>query len=242
MGGFGIVDGAQTAPFGRLRSKSLADEVVSRLNEAILKGQLKPGEKVVEATLSRQMDVSRAPIREAIRMLVERGLLVQLPRRGVFVREYSTREIEEINELRLAIEVGALSRAMGGGFLLELGALNEAMEGEGRSGLERELEIHRAIVQLYPNEHFMHAYDGIANELRVATLGTKLDKVSEALDSYDYKPLVRVIRTRDRERAVELLADCINGFATRLLQAIGPTSPEPKVAASTATPRGRIAG
>jgi len=69
--------------------------------------------------------------------------------------KYSTREIEEINELRLAIEVGALSRAMGGGFLLELGALNEAMEGEGRSGLERELEIHRAIVQLYPNEHFM---------------------------------------------------------------------------------------
>ena len=63
MGGFGIVDGAEAAPFGRLRSKSLADEVVSRLNEAILKGQLRPGEKVVEATLSRQMDVSRAPIR-----------------------------------------------------------------------------------------------------------------------------------------------------------------------------------
>jgi len=39
VGGFGIVDGAQTAPFGRLRSKSLADEVVSRLNEAILKIQ-----------------------------------------------------------------------------------------------------------------------------------------------------------------------------------------------------------
>ncbi len=88
-------------PFGRLRSKSLADEVVARLDEAILKGQLKPGEKVVEATLSRQMDVSRAPIREAIRMLAERGLLVQVPRRGVFVREFSTREVEEINELRL---------------------------------------------------------------------------------------------------------------------------------------------
>jgi DNA-binding GntR family transcriptional regulator len=243
VGGFGIVDGAQTAPFGRLRSKSLADEVVTRLNDAILKGQLKPGEKVVEATLSRQMDVSRAPIREAIRMLVERGLLVQVPRRGVFVREYSTREIEEINELRLAIEVGALSNAMSGGFPLQLDALHDTMEAEGRSGLERELEIHRTIVQLYPNEHFLRAYDGVANELRVATPGTKIDKVSEALNSYDYKPLVRVIRTRDRDRAVELLIDCINGFATRLLQAIGPSSPETKVAASSSTsPRGRIAG
>ena len=243
MGGFGIVDGAETAPFGRLRSKSLADEVVSRLNDAILKGQMKPGEKVVEATLSRQMDVSRAPIREAIRMLVERGLLVQVPRRGVFVREYSTREIEEINELRLAIEVGALSRAMSGGFPLQLEALNDAMESEGRSGLERDLEIHRAIVQLYPNEHFMRAFDGVANELRVATLDTKLDKMSEALNSYDYKPLIRVIRTRDHDRSIELLTDCINGFATRLLQAIGPSSPQTKVAASSsAPPRGRIAG
>ena len=125
MGGFGIVDVAQSSPFGRLRSKSLADEVVARLNEAILTGQLKPGEKVVEATLSRQMDVSRAPIREAIRMLVERGLLVQLPRRGVFVREFGAREIKEINELRLAIEIGALSGAVRGGSLLQLEVLNE---------------------------------------------------------------------------------------------------------------------
>lgn len=238
MGGFSTVDGAQPAPFGHLRSKSLADEVVARLNEAILKGQLKPGEKVVEATLSRQMHVSRAPIREAIRMLVERGLLVQLPRRGVFVREFSTREVEEINELRLAIEVGALSRAMNGGFLLQLEPLHEAMEGEGRSGVDRELEIHRAIVQLYPNEHFVRAYDGVANELRVATLPTKLEQVSEALDRYDYKSLICVIRTRDHDRAIELLTDCVKGFATRLLQAIGPR--ETKVAEVPA--RGRIAG
>ena len=238
MGRFGIVDAAQSAPFGRLRSKSLADEVVARLNEAILTGQLKPGEKVVEATLSRQMDVSRAPIREAIRMLVERGLLVQLPRRGVFVREFSTREIKEINELRLAIEIGALSGAMRGGSLLQLEILNDAMDAEGRSGLERELEIHRAIVQLYPNEHFTRAFDSIANELRVAILGNKLDNVSAALNSYDYRPLIRVIRTRDHDRSIELLTDCINGFATRLLQAIGPT--ETKVADTTS--RGRIAG
>jgi len=238
VGGFRILDGAQSAPFGRLRSKSLADEVVTRLNEAILKGQLKPGEKVVEATLSRQMDVSRAPIREAIRMLVERGLLVQLPRRGVFVREFSTREVEEINELRLAIEIGALSRALNGGSLLQLEPLYEAMDGEGRSGLDRELEIHRAIVQLYPNEHFVRAYDGVANELRLATLPTNPEQVSEALNRYDYKPLIRALRTRDHDRAIELLTECVKGFATRLLQPIGPQETKPAELPS----RGRIAG
>ena len=62
--------------------------------------------------------------------------------------------------------------------------------------------------------------------------------MSAALNSYDYKPLIRVIRTRDHDRSIELLTDCINGFATRLLQAIGPT--ETKVADTTS--RGRIAG
>jgi len=74
----------------------------------------------------------------------------------------------------------------------------------------------------------------------VATLGAKLDRVSAALNSYDYKPLIRVIRTRDRERALELLTDNVNGFATRLLQAIGPS--ETKVAEASTPSRGRIAG
>lgn len=246
MGGYGIVDGAASAPFGRLRAKSLADEVSTRLNDAIMKGLLRPGEKVVEAALSRQMDVSRAPIREAIKMLVERGLLVQVPRRGVFVREYSIREIKEINELRLAIEVGALSRAMTGGFLLQLDLLYDALDapasvaddGGAVSGLEREFAIHRAIVQLYPNEHFIRAFDGIANELRVAIAGVRLKDVSEAQLRQDYGPLIRAIRTHDHDRAIGLLRDAVNEFAMRVLQGLGA----PDSHSAEPSGRGRIAG
>ena len=109
--------------------RNLADEVAARLYDAVVRGVLRPGEKVVEAALSRQMDVSRAPIREGIRVLVERGLLIQIPRRGVFVREYGMREIEEVNELRLAIETGALSRTLAGGYMLELDVLQNAFDG-----------------------------------------------------------------------------------------------------------------
>lgn len=61
---------------------------------------------------------------------------------------------------------------------------------------------------------------------------TRLEEACEALDRYDYKPLIRVIRARDQKRAIELLTDCVKRFATRLLQAIGPRQPA----------RGRIAG
>ncbi len=66
---------------------------------------------------------------------------------------------------------------------------------------------------------------------------TRLEEACEALDRYDYKPLIRVIRARDQKRAIEL-SDCVKRFATRLLQAIGPR--QMKVAEVPA--RGRIAG
>lgn len=235
MGGYGIADNGVSAPFGRLRPKSLADEVAARLNDAIMKGVLQPGEKVVEAALSRQMDVSRAPIREAIRMLVERGLLVQAPRRGVFVREYGIREITEINELRLAIETGALSRAMTGGFLLQLDLVYDALEAptpaavsgaQAAAGIDRHFAVHRAIVELYPNEHFVRAFDSVVGELRVAVAGMRLPDVADDQIRQDYGTLIRAIRARDYDRATGLLSERVQGFAARVVEAKGTSDSE----------------
>ena len=243
MGGYGISDGGQSTPFGRVRAKSLADEVASRLHEAVVTGLLRPGEKIVEAGLSRQMDVSRAPIREAIRMLVERGLLVQVPRRGVFVREYGIQEIKDINELRLAIEVGALSRAMSGGFLLQLDVLEDTLHprtapSETYASVERELAIHRAVVQLCPNEQFVRTFDGAANELRVAMAGVRPHHLTDAEMCESYAPLLRAIRTRDQAKALAFITDSVNEFMTRIVLGSGT----PKSTLSGAATRDRIAG
>jgi DNA-binding GntR family transcriptional regulator len=247
LGGYGVTDGS--APFERVRARNLADEVAARLYDAVVRGVLRPGEKVVEAALSRQMDVSRAPIREGIRVLVERGLLVQIPRRGVFVREYGVREIEEINELRLAIETGALSRTLSGGYMLELDVLQSAFEGRSVNGevengwvLEREFAIHRAIVQLYPNEHFLRAFDNVSNELRVAVAGVHLRELSDAQLRREYEPLMRAIRTRDREQAIDLLRAAVNDFSVRVMHALSPREPQVAERPPVTPLRPRIAG
>ena len=68
-----------------LAETDLVGQVARRLTEAIVQGRLQPGSKVVEAGIARELGVSRAPVREAARLLEQQGLLVAHPRRGFFV-------------------------------------------------------------------------------------------------------------------------------------------------------------
>ncbi len=65
----------------------LRDVVFNTLREAILKGELQPGERLMELQLASQLGVSRTPIREAIRMLEQEGLAVTMPRKGAEVEK-----------------------------------------------------------------------------------------------------------------------------------------------------------
>jgi len=82
----------------------LLGQVARILTQAIVQGRLPPGSKVVEAGIARELGVSRAPVREAARLLEKQGLLVAKPRRGFFVRKLEIRNIDEIYDLRLCIE------------------------------------------------------------------------------------------------------------------------------------------
>ncbi|RWO30999.1 MAG: FCD domain-containing protein [Mesorhizobium sp.] len=82
------------------RTESLGARVYSEIERMILTGDILPGSRINEAVLAGQMAVSRAPVREATRALVEAGLLISIPARGVFVREMSHREIAENYDVR----------------------------------------------------------------------------------------------------------------------------------------------
>src|SRR6478735_8307822 len=95
-----------TPPVGltALANTDLVGQVARILTQAIIQGQLQPGAKVVEAGIARELGISRAPVREAARLLEQQGLLVSNPRRGFFVRRLEIRNIDEIYDLRLCIE------------------------------------------------------------------------------------------------------------------------------------------
>jgi DNA-binding GntR family transcriptional regulator len=87
-----------------LEATSLVELAVRRLRAEILTGVLAPGERIVEEQLTRRFGTSRAPLREALRLLGQQGLVEHLPRRGVRVTRLSARDIDELFTLRDALE------------------------------------------------------------------------------------------------------------------------------------------
>ena len=90
--------------------ESLREKIFDVLKKWILDGTLKPGQKIVESTLARRLQVSRAPLREALFLLAQRGLVTIKPHRGTYVTRLSEREIREIFELREILEMHAAKR------------------------------------------------------------------------------------------------------------------------------------
>lgn len=82
----------------------LRDVVFNTLREAILKGELKPGERLMELQLASKLGVSRTPIREAIRMLEQEGLAVTIPRKGAEVAKMTIKDMEDVLEIREALD------------------------------------------------------------------------------------------------------------------------------------------
>ena len=89
----------------------LRDVVFNTLRQAILKGELKPGERLMEIQLAQKLGVSRTPIREAIRKLELEGLVLMIPRKGAEVAEITRQDMEDVLEVRTALEELAVKDA-----------------------------------------------------------------------------------------------------------------------------------
>ena len=89
----------------------LREVVFNNIRDAILKGQLKPGERLLENHLADKLGVSRTPVREALRMLEQENLVELIPRRGAQVLDISAEDIKNILEIRSALEVVSIRHA-----------------------------------------------------------------------------------------------------------------------------------
>ena len=89
----------------------LRDVVFNTLRQAILRGELKPGERLMEIQLANTLGVSRTPIREAIRKLELEGLVLMIPRKGAEVAEITEKSLRDVLEVRKALEELAVQLA-----------------------------------------------------------------------------------------------------------------------------------
>ena len=165
-------------PAAELEASSLVDLAVRRLRSEILSGALTPGERLVEEQLTRRFGISRAPLREALRLLGQQGLVEHLPRRGVRVTQLSARDMDELFTLRDALEQFAVRCTFGGGGRPDparLGALRVAVEEIERSAtggtpLDQDAAhrgFHLALVALAGHHHLLRVYEPLLSQLQL---------------------------------------------------------------------------
>lgn len=99
------------AELSPIEDRTLRAQVRRQIRDKVLDGHFRPGEKLVETALSSQLHVSRAPLREALRELVDRGILVSEPYKGLRVRPVSERDLNELFSMRTALERFAFTLA-----------------------------------------------------------------------------------------------------------------------------------
>ncbi|PZX17180.1 DNA-binding GntR family transcriptional regulator [Palleronia aestuarii] len=201
----------ETAKFAPLDREGLVDRIAETLMEAIIAGRIAPGDRLSESTIARDMGVSRAPVREAARLLENSGLVRYRANRGFFVHEIAAEGFRDLYELRIAIETAAALRLIAGDAAAALPALTAALDrlkaaAEGECDvtamISADLAFHRAICLASGNARFVQVFDQIANETRlgVMLIGRLYDDPAEIARSHE--PVLAAIAASDREAVV----------------------------------------
>lgn len=228
MGERATVTGEAVRIVGPPSMSQLAADAVRKM---ILSGRLQPGDRVVENQLTHQLGVSRPPLREALRVLEQEGLLVQQPRRGAIVVPITLHDVYEIFTLRdqlerMAVELGVPVRVPA---RLErcrtaLRELEEAARaGDAATVTDRAFDFHLAVVGLAGHRRLEDAYRSLSLQMRLCMAMNQRARVSdEGLwgNVERHRAILETLERGDRQEVVELLAD--HGQHTFILE-LGPS-------------------
>ncbi|MEU7748002.1 GntR family transcriptional regulator [Nonomuraea sp. NPDC049158] len=200
------------------RAPALGDQLAQLLREQIVRRALRPGTHLVEDSLAAQYDVSRGPVRDALRLLEAQGL-VESRRRGFFVVGLTQLDIEDLYELREAIEVVAVTRAI-------------------RLATPEQLEAGHAIVrEMVTAADRSHARDFTQADLRFHALLYEMGGNRRLLDVWeDYEPLISSLMQLTVEEDADLHPSAHDHG--RLLELIVAGEADPLAAAMRAHLRG----
>lgn len=200
------------APTSRILSKHIVDQ----LRQAIVVEQLKPGQHIVEKEIAERMQTSRGPVRDALLLLENEGLVVRYPNRGAFVAELDTRDAKEVYSLRQSIEALAIEWLLERNEppdLCELDDLVQKMEAmvdeeyDLAEVTELDMAFHRALCRISGHRRALVAWEALSGQTRLLLLIHRRRNPRDFVErgARWHRRLVEAIRQQDPERAKEEL-------------------------------------
>jgi DNA-binding GntR family transcriptional regulator len=218
----------------------IRDVVYETLRQAILDGSIPPGERLVESDLAETLNVSRMPVREAIRKLEAEGLVEHQPRKGAVVTTFSEEDILEIYSIREAMEALSAVQAVRRATQEEIDRLEKAMDeidrlcemGNGASAAEI-FEANRVFSEgvieachMPRLVQFINTYKEYLERFRRVTLA---GPARRELVRREHRAILEAIRDRDEKRAEALTRKHIRGALEAYLKSFpgkGTSAPE----------------
>lgn len=158
-----------------LRRETMSAQIAGLLRRAILTGELAPGAPVVETTLALKLGASRGPLREAMRQLVDEGLLINVPYTGTRVVDISVQDINEIYAIRTCLEQFAFEQVWphrNDSFATDVVSRNRALqeaidEGDDVRAIEAELDLHGLAYERAKNQILLTTWIGLRGRLQL---------------------------------------------------------------------------
>lgn len=203
--------------FQQVEEKSLRDRVVINIRRAIEAGALKPGMRLVEADIAAQMGISRAPVREAIRLLEQEGFVRSIPRKGSFVVELTRQDIEEIYSLRSALEALAVKLASQhitkhdlDDLVVLVNEMRQAADSHDLPKLiESDLAFHERLVFLSNHERLIRTWMRMSTQLRLFLVikHQLYENLGDIAKTHD--PVLAALRTGDVNLAQQEISEHI---------------------------------
>ena len=210
---------------------SAVDLVVRAITRLALSGRLRPGSPLREVELSERFDVGRHTVRAALQALANNGVAIHRPDRGVFVRSFTTQDIEYIYELRQVLEAEAvrthrernLSRSTVDEALNRLKILGSTYELD--EAVAADLQVHRALVQGLENPRMLQVYDSLMLELRLALAQAEAE-FDDPMQMYrEHRELIDRIWTLPPLEAADYIRGVVFDSMNDVISAMGLRQP-----------------
>lgn len=218
---------SEETPMFDITRSTLAQQIARSIAEAIVHGQLQPGERLNEIELGNRFGTSRAPIREATYILEREGVVVRHPRRGVFVRDYTIKELKDLYDATYRLEELALTRVAADATDPQLGRLHAIADQMGGAAEKRDIPAYIGLVEAMFQEVFRIAGNDVLQDF-YAQMRSRLkpfrfmslshpDSLSNSVA--EYQAILAALESRDLPRALAELRRKETRAVTHLLEA-----------------------
>lgn len=193
--------------------KTIRGQVYQILRNDICGGKYGPGFWLQEKELAEALGVSRSPVREALRQLVSDGLVIEVPNKGVFVKEFTVRDIDEIFDMRIMLETYGIQKSRKNLTNVRRQKLFELLDmlerscarGDMEKYVQADEELHIRIVELGGNSLVESTYDRVRSmnqQFRVLSLASH-QRFDESM--VEHRKLIHALAVGDVVTAEEVL-------------------------------------